>query len=165
MLFLEGIFWNSRDLSDLAKYRFLSIISREQKLDFIALLETEKKDFTKTVLKNGGQEFFWHWTEPHGRFGGILLDVNLQTFDIGSVDEGDFYVKFHVRNKEDGFQWILIAVYGLAQMEYKEAFLTKMVQTCSQDTHPTIIGGDFNIIRNPQEKNNDNYNDRWPFLI
>jgi hypothetical protein len=28
-----------------------------------------------------------------------------------------------------------------------------------------IIAGDFNIIRSPDEKNNDNYNDRWPFLF
>lgn len=27
------------------------------------------------------------------------------------------------------------------------------------------IGGDFNIIRGPHEKNNTNYNDRWPFLF
>jgi hypothetical protein len=28
-----------------------------------------------------------------------------------------------------------------------------------------VIGGDFNIIRRPDEKNNDNYNNRWPFLF
>jgi len=28
-----------------------------------------------------------------------------------------------------------------------------------------IIGGDFNIIRSSDEKNNENYNDRWPFLF
>jgi endonuclease/exonuclease/phosphatase family metal-dependent hydrolase len=28
-----------------------------------------------------------------------------------------------------------------------------------------MIGGDFNILRGPWEKNNDNYNNRWPFLF
>jgi hypothetical protein len=28
-----------------------------------------------------------------------------------------------------------------------------------------VIGGDFNIIGRPDEKNNDNYNNRWPFLF
>ena len=89
----------------MAKYRFLSDLSREQKLDFIALLETGKKDFSKTVLNNicGGQEYIWHWTQPHGRSVGILLGINLEVFDIGSIDEGDFYVKFWLRNKADGF--------------------------------------------------------------
>ena len=27
------------------------------------------------------------------------------------------------------------------------------------------MGGDFNIIRSPTEKNNSNYSDRWPFLF
>ena len=65
---MRGIFWNSRGLSDLAKYRCLSHLSKEEKLDFIALLETGKKDFSKTVLNDicEGQEYIWHWIEPHG---------------------------------------------------------------------------------------------------
>jgi mannosylglycoprotein endo-beta-mannosidase len=30
---------------------------------------------------------------------------------------------------------------------------------------PLLIGGDFNIIRNPSEKNNDKFDNRWPFLF
>jgi hypothetical protein len=50
---------------------------------------------------------------------------------------------------------------GAAQHHLKEAFLTELVQLCSKDTLPILIGGDFNII----EKNNANYNNRWPFLF
>ena len=28
-----------------------------------------------------------------------------------------------------------------------------------------MLGGDFNIIRGPGEKNKDNYDDRWPSLF
>jgi hypothetical protein len=28
-----------------------------------------------------------------------------------------------------------------------------------------IVGGDFNIIRHREEKNNDNLNTRWPFIF
>jgi hypothetical protein len=28
-----------------------------------------------------------------------------------------------------------------------------------------LVGGDFNIIRRQEEKNNENYNDRWPFMF
>jgi hypothetical protein len=71
-------------------------------------------------------------TEPHDRSGGIILGINLDVFDIGGIDEGGFYVKFLLRNKEDGFKWVLIAVYGAAQDGFKEAFLTEFVQTCSK---------------------------------
>lgn len=96
---------------------------------------------------------------------GILLGVNMDCLDIGSIDEGDFYVKFHLRNKKDNFQWVLVAVYGAAQHEFKETFLTELVHTCSKEKLPIVLGGDFNIIRCPSEKNNDRYDDRWPFLF
>jgi len=51
---MKGIFWNSRGLRDLAKFRFLSDITNKQNLDFIALLETCRKNFTDTELNNMG---------------------------------------------------------------------------------------------------------------
>jgi hypothetical protein len=35
---------------------------------------------------------------------------------------------------------------------------------CSNENLSVLIGGDFNILRSHEEKNNDKYNDRWPFL-
>lgn len=58
-----------------------------------------------------------------------------------------------------------MAVYGAAQPEYKEVFLTELVHACGKENLPILLGGDFNIIRNRSEKNNDKYNDRWPFLF
>lgn len=80
----------------------------------------------------------------------ILLSLILVVLiDIGSIDEGDFYVKFGLRNKVDDFHWVLIAVYGAAQEEHKEYFLTELVQTCAKKTGPALVGGDFSIITSP----------------
>lgn len=46
------------------------------------------------------------------RSGGILLGIDLSEFDIGAIDESDFYVKFHLNNKRDDFKWALVCVYG-----------------------------------------------------
>jgi hypothetical protein len=35
----------------------------------------------------------------------------------------------------------------------------------SQESLPLIMGGDFNILRYPSEKNKASYNARWPFLF
>jgi hypothetical protein len=44
--------------------------------------------------------------------------------------------------------------------------LTKLVHLCSHEQLPILIGeGSFNMLRNPSEKNNDNYEHRWPFLF
>jgi hypothetical protein len=44
-------------------------------------------------------------------------------------------------------------------------FLTELVHMCSHEQFPILIGGDFNMLRNPSEKNNDNYDHRWLFLF
>ena len=62
---------------------------------------------------------------------------------------------------------MLVAVYGAAQPKFKEAFLTELVNTCSKESLPLLVGGggDFNIIRNSSEKSNDKFNGKWPFLF
>ena len=47
---MRGIFWNSRGLKDLAKRRFLADASLEHQLDFIALLEAGRDNFTPQFL-------------------------------------------------------------------------------------------------------------------
>src|SRR6266540_1623614 len=59
-----------------------------------------------------------------------------------------------------------MAVYGTAQHDRKGEFLAKLVRACSScANYPFMVGGDFNIIRNSSEKNNNRYNDTWPRLF
>ena len=46
---MKGLFWNSRGLRDLAKSNFLNDTSQENHLDFIAILETRRDDFTTLI--------------------------------------------------------------------------------------------------------------------
>lgn len=164
---MRGIFWNSRGLRDLAKRNFLHDLSLEKNLDFIALLETYRRDFSDELLNSfcGNREFTWKWNPPNGRSGGILVGFNSQNFILQNQFHGEFFVKLHLKNKCDGYRWALVAVYGAAQHEHKDRFLAEFVNTCSTESLPLMVGGDFNIIRNPSEKNNDRYNSRWPLLF
>lgn len=60
-----------------------------------------------------------------------------------------------------------MAVYGSAQEEFKTPFLTELVRAFQQNPLPTLIGGDFNIMRNSRERimNNDRFSNPWPFLF
>jgi hypothetical protein len=136
----------------------MSDLTKEKSLDFIALLETGRKIFTSPFLENlcVGRDFIWHVKEPRGRSEGILLGIDLSRFYIGAIDEGDYYVKFHLCNKNDSFKWALVAVHGPVQDDQKTFFLTELVNMCSNENLPVLIGGDFNILRSPEEKNNNN---------
>ena len=164
---MKGIFWNSRGLKDLAKRRFLAEASLEHRLDFIALSETGRDNFAPQFLNtlSGGVEFDWHCLPPRGRSGGILLGVRCDSLEVRSVVMGDFAVKFRVRSKIDGFNWVLVAVYGAAQPELKPEFLADLVRICGSEQLPILVGGDFNIIRRRDEKNNDNFDGRWSFMF
>jgi hypothetical protein len=41
---------------------------------------------------------------------------------------------------------LLATVYGAAQQDFKEAFLSELVQLCPKEILLIIIGGDFNIL-------------------
>ena len=69
---MKGLFWNNRSLGDLAKHRYICELVKEQYLDFVAILETGKKDFSVTSLNHlcGAREFLWHVSPPQGCSGG-----------------------------------------------------------------------------------------------
>ena len=47
---MKGFYWNSRGLSDLVKYRYISDAIRDHKLDFVAVMETGKQDMPGSNL-------------------------------------------------------------------------------------------------------------------
>ena len=164
---MKGGFWNSRGLGNLAEHRVLSDLVKEEQISFIALSETGRDDFPYRILKNlcAGRDFLWHSMAPHGRSRGILLDVYLQVFDIGAIAEEDFYVKFTLRCKIDGFKFVLYTVYGPAQYQNKQAFFVELANTCSKESLPYLIGGDFNIMRRPEDKSSGMFDFKWPNLF
>lgn len=94
-----------------------------------------------------------------------MLGVNCESLEVVNVFMGEYAVKFHARSKVDGFRWALVAVYGAAQPEFKLDFLADLVRVCGGETLPILVGGDFNIIRRREEKNNDNFDGRWSFMF
>jgi hypothetical protein len=72
--------------------------------------------------------------------------VDLSVFDIGAIDEGDFYVKFTLRYKSTDFKFVLYSIYGPAQSQNKGAFIAELANTCSKENLPFLIGRDFNIM-------------------
>ncbi|XP_073355500.1 uncharacterized protein [Aegilops tauschii subsp. strangulata] len=49
--------------------------------------------------------------------------------------------------------------------ELKPDFLADLVRMCGSEQLPYLVGGDFNIIRRREDKNNDNFDGRWSFMF
>ena len=117
---MKGIFWNSNGFADTKKYKFLSDLTKEKNLEFIAVSETGRANFPQSTLNNicASRDFLWHCMAPRGRSGGMILGV---------IEEGDFLIRFKLRHKEDDFKFNLISVYGPAQADLKSHFLSELV--------------------------------------
>jgi hypothetical protein len=159
---MKGLIWNSNGFRDPQKFCFISDKTRELNLAFIAILETGRSNFSALTLKNpcAGKKFLWHRKAPQGCSGGILMGVDLDMFNIGAIDEGGYYVKFHLCNKGTHFKWALVGVYGPAKNPQKEQFLTELYHMISHERLPILMGGDFNILRHAHEKNKENFEGR-----
>ena len=56
---MKGSFWNCNGFADGKKYRYLSDLTKEKSLDFIALSETGRANIPQTTLNNicAGRDF------------------------------------------------------------------------------------------------------------
>ena len=148
---MKGMFWNSRGLGDLAKYKHISDCVRDHALDFVAISECSKRDFPTRDLDHFscGKDYEWHIPPPSGRSRGILLGIHSTYLELLSTSKGEYHIKFHLRNKSDNFIWSLVAVYGAAQDEFKAAFLKELVNTCRENPHPMLLGGGLQYFAIP----------------
>jgi hypothetical protein len=164
---MNGMFSNSKGLIDLAKHVHIVDCCRDYNLNFIAILETGKRDYSSSLLNrlSGGIDFEWVSNPPRGRSGGILVGVRDDTMEILACLDGEFHIKLHVRNKADNFIWSLVAVYGGAQDEFKANFLREIVNLAKDNPHPIIIGGEFNLLRFRHEKSKGCFDSHWTFLF
>jgi hypothetical protein len=66
-----------------------------------------------------------------------------------------------VKGRQESFKWEVVNVYGPVQNDRKAGFLEELSKKISSMEDPFIIAGDFNMIRFPWKKSNDNVNHLW----
>ena len=88
---MKGCFWNSGVFRDTAKHLLVIETIREFKLDFFAISETGKANFSAPFLNklSGGFDFHWYCLPPQGRSGGMLVGVNSTSLHVMSVSHGN----------------------------------------------------------------------------
>ena len=74
------------------------------------------------------------------------------------MDQGEFFVSMEIFERALNFKWEVIIVYGPADHRCSPTFLAELQQKISCSSLPVVVGGDFNLIRSPDEKNNDRVN-------
>lgn len=57
-----------------------------------------------------------------------------------------------IRNRLNNFRFMVITVYGPAHHVLSEEFLQEIDEVCGKEPLPKVLGGDFNLIREHQDK-------------
>jgi hypothetical protein len=72
-----------------------------------------------------------------GHFGGMLLGFCDSTLEVGSIDQGRYFINALVYHREAKFKLECIGVYGPVDHSKSTDFL--------EELETKVVGGDFNL--------------------
>jgi hypothetical protein len=119
--------------------------------------------FTDSYLEalSGRKQFCWNWLPSKGSAGGILLGVNKDVFEVENWVIREFSVSCDVVDKNGGFKGRITTIYGAADDSRRQEFIEEIHCMLNRRKEPTIIGGDFNMVRYQKDKSNGVIDFRW----
>jgi exonuclease III len=153
---MKFFFWNIRGFGQIDRKRQLKRFLRQSRFDVVGLQETIKVDFSDRELASlvEGLPFVWTWVSAVGHSGGILLGANSDTFEVGTIDKGEFFASIVLHQRNNGFKWEAITVYGPADHSRSVDFLAELHNKIANSPWPVVITGDFNLTRGASENSN-----------
>lgn len=157
---MRTLFWHVRGAGSSKRRRQIKDYIWNEKLDIVGLQETRKHDFLDSELREmcGSLDFEWKWVPSQGLSGGILVGINREKLELEEVILGSFSLLVGLRHRMTNFRWKVGSVYGPVDHEFSNDFLNELTVVCNTSEIPVMLGGDFNLIRDPKDKNNKNIN-------
>jgi hypothetical protein len=73
------------------------------------------------------------------------------TFEVGTIDKGEFFASIALHQRNNGFKWEAITVYGPADHSRSLDFLTELHNKIANSPWPVVVTGDFNLTRGLQK--------------
>jgi hypothetical protein len=84
-----------------------------------------------------------------------LLGFRDRVFDVGAVDMGSYFLSATILCKADRTKLMIMGIYGPADHARSNDFLSEISQKIAQVEVPVLMGGDFNLLRDAEDKNNN----------
>lgn len=84
----------------------------------------------------------------------VLLELSWIFSILSLFDHGVFFASMVVLHKSHNKLWEVVVMYGPADHSLSQLFLDELSIKVSASTLPLLIGGDFNLLHSPNDKNN-----------
>ena len=122
---------------------------RSTHADIVGVIETKKEFFIQGYLKTlaDNTPFSWFSLPAKDTAGGILVGCNSNKFSASVCDILNFSVSLIISDVKTGFCWKLVVVYGSPYETGKLEFLTEIDEVMSKWKGPTMVVGDFSLVR------------------
>jgi mannosylglycoprotein endo-beta-mannosidase len=91
----------------------------------------------------------------------FLVGVDADVLEVISWEVKSFSVGVVVKNRSNDCILRIVTVYGSPYEEGKQAFISELHELFLNWQGPTMIGGDFNLVRSQSDKSNGNVDFRW----
>lgn len=132
------MFWNVRGLGTVHRRSYVKAHILQEDLDIVALQETIKQGFSDKELKemSGVHDFHWIWSPAKGHSGGLILGYKTELFELEQEEFSGYFIGVLLRNRVTNFRFWVVNVYGPANHEFSQKFLS-----CDKETLPMILGG------------------------
>ena len=147
--------WNVRGANNSDKRNIIINFIRSQRVDLVCLQETKFQEMSEADARSlgVGRLAKWRVVEAEGTAGGILVFWDKRKLEVMEVETGHFSVTCIFKNTEDGFQWAFTGVYGPMERNKSELFWEELGSVKGLWEGPWCIGGDFNMVLSPNERN------------
>lgn len=152
--------WNVRGLGHADRCRDVLCDLITHRPTFVALQETKLSSVasqkSKTFLPSRLANFV---AKPSlGAAGGILSAWDTSVYSPTSSVVRTYSLTTQLVLNKDGSPFAVTNVYAPTAHDDKPAFLAELADIAATIDEPWLILGDFNLTREPQDKNNDNFN-------
>ncbi|KAJ1271692.1 hypothetical protein BS78_06G145400 [Paspalum vaginatum] len=158
---MRFLFWSVKGMGKASRKGQVKEYIAQNNLYMVGLQETKREDFqdNENELRelSVNKPFTWRWSPAKGTSGGILVGIRDDFFELEMCEVHDLYVWIGLRHRISNFRFYVVTVYGPAHHELSRYFLQSLSEIINKGSClPILFGGDFNLIRETKDKNNEN---------
>lgn len=151
------LIWNVRGLKARARHQMVRTVVDQHRVSLVCLQETKRSVIDDTLIRELlGASFDYHYLSAQNTCGGILVAWRTNIWAGSHFSQQGHSVTLKLTLLVDGFTTWLTTVYGPQRDLAKTHFLDELCATRQHRLGSWLLCGDFNMICNAVDKNNNN---------
>ena len=146
------LFWNVRGIGRPSFKPNFRLLVQQHNPALVILVETcVGRDKSREIIRELGVDA-WHFVEPHGFIGGILLLWKSSFLDFQVIGDGmqGVYGVIEVHSNQTSF--ILSSIYASTKLWKRKELWSDLINFASHVDKPWLVVGDFNEVISQNDK-------------